>query len=97
MIRPIRKPKGPIGFWTCDDVQYWFRNNSSMGSLFGKYGRLLAEHNFSGKTLAHLTDDMLLKIGVYIKEDRDAILRHVLAQKLKADLDELSALITNEL
>lgn len=88
-IKPkVRRPTNPT-LWGVADVLKWFRRHCSEYSF---YNDLFAEHEITGRVLLRIDDDSLIRMGVEISEHRDAILREILKQKLKADIMEIREL-----
>lgn len=47
------------------------------------------QHEITGRTLLRLTDDSLLRMGIVNNQDRDAIWREIVKQRLKTDIMEV--------
>lgn len=75
------RPK-PANLWTVADVQKWYRRHCSE---YLQYIDLFAQHEITGRALLRLNDNSLQAMGVENHEDREAIWREIVKQRIKTD------------
>lgn len=98
------RPK-PTEVWTVNDTLRWFGKHEikflniywlilSGRHLqeFERYSHLFQNNSITGKALIRLNDDSLRRMGIENDQDRDAIYKEILKQRLKTDIMEIKDL-----
>lgn len=84
-----RKPKH-LFKWANEDVIKWLKRHCE--HFCEQYGHLFREHQITGLSLCHLTDNMLERMGIELQEHRDELRRVIMKLKLKSDMVKLKDL-----
>ena len=82
----ITRPK-PYYQWSTAEVQKWLKRHCN--EYFQKYSQLFIIHDISGKALAHMSEETLIRMGINSQPHREAVWREILKLKLKADIQEM--------
>ncbi|CAJ0570990.1 unnamed protein product, partial [Mesorhabditis spiculigera] len=77
----------PIQFWTSEDIHDWLKRRRPKLAL--KYAFCFIRHRITGRVLVEMTEQDLLEIGIYSREERHDIIYEVLREKLHCDYIEL--------
>jgi hypothetical protein len=72
-----------------NDTLRWFGRHLAE---YNRYSNLFQNHCITGKALLRLNEDSLRRMGIRDDNDRDAILKEILKQQLKADIMEIKEL-----
>lgn len=84
-----RKPKH-LSQWTNADVIKWLRRHCE--HFYEQYGHLFLEHEITGRSLCRVTDNMLERMGIELRDHRDELRRIIMKLKLKSDMVKLKDL-----
>lgn len=84
-----RKPKH-LSQWTNADVIKWLKRHCE--HFYEQYGHLFLEHEITGRSLCRVTDNMLERMGIDLRDHRDELRRIIMKLKLKSDMVKLKDL-----
>lgn len=84
-----RKPKH-LSQWTNADVIKWLKRHCE--HFYEQYGHLFLEHEITGRSLCRVTDNMLERMGIELRDHRDELRRIIMKLKLKSDMVKLKDL-----